>query len=91
MHSSPFIIVWLIFFNCDFQSLGHLSPVDDGPDVLEVDWASILIIEVVGVLPHVHVQKGNNIGVCVRNNVLVLTGQRHDAVLRLVVAKPAPA
>src|ERR1039457_5431087 len=48
---------WGLFFGGGVI-LGHFSPVDHAPDRLEIIGASVLVLQVVGVLPNVHAKNG---------------------------------
>uniref|UniRef100_A0A1I8HEJ3 BHLH domain-containing protein n=1 Tax=Macrostomum lignano TaxID=282301 RepID=A0A1I8HEJ3_9PLAT len=39
------------------QAILHVVPVDHLPDALDVVWANVLVLQVVGVLPHVYAQQ----------------------------------
>lgn len=92
MHSSsPLTRIDTVVLDGDVQTLSHLLPVDNLHHLTKEHRSCVLVIKIVGVLPHIHVEEGNNFGVDVGRHVLVECGHDLEAVLALVVHEPAPA
>ena len=71
------------------EALLHLLPVDDLPDFFEELGSRILVVKVVSVLPHVHVEKwGVSSGA---DSVLVAGGQDLELLGLVAVTEPGPA
>ncbi len=47
-----------------FVAVSHVVPVDDVEEVLDVFSATILVLQIVGMLPHVEDQKGDDTPLC---------------------------
>lgn len=73
------------------EALLSLTPVDDGPHLVEVARARVLVVQVVSVLPDVDVDDRHNVGAHIVKHVLVGRGHVTEGVLALVVDEPAPA
>ena len=56
------------------QALLGLLPVDNGPHLLEVARAAVLVVKVISVLPDVDVDDGHKVGAHVLDQVLVCRG-----------------
>mmetsp|Transcript_4887 Transcript_4887/g.8111 ORF Transcript_4887/g.8111 Transcript_4887/m.8111 type:complete len:288 (-) Transcript_4887:25-888(-) len=72
--------------------VGHLGPVDNLPEVGHVLGAAVLVLEVVGVLPHIQAQDGlHGVGGAFHERV-ILVGGAADAKLAISLhTKPCPA
>src|SRR2546421_3826073 len=66
------------------EALGDLRPVDHVPPRIDVVGAPVLVLEVVGVLPHVHPEQG---GGALRDRV-VLVGATHHRQARSIMDQP---
>lgn len=73
------------------QALFGLAPVDDGPHLLEVVGARVLVVQVVRVLPDVHVDDGHQVWAHISDEILVSSGAEGQRILALVVDEPTPA
>lgn len=73
------------------QALFGLLPVDDGPHLLEVVGARVLVVQVVRVLPDVYVDDGHQVWAHISDEILVSSGTEGQRILALVVDEPAPA
>lgn len=73
------------------QTCLSLVPVDNLPDVLEVLRASVLVVDVVGVLPDVNADDGHDVGADVGDGILVGGSAVREGILSLVVHEPSPA
>jgi hypothetical protein len=69
------------------QALGHLLPVDRVPPGVDVVGAPVLVLQVVGVLPHVDAEERR---LPVGDRVVLVRG-RHDRESRTVMHEPRPA
>jgi len=67
-----------------------LPPVDDLHHLGKVLGASIFVVEVVSMLPDVHVDDRHQIGAHVRKQLLVMGNSERECVLSFVVHKPSP-
>jgi len=72
------------------EALGDSLPVNNLPDGLEVVRADVLVLEVVGVLPNINSQQGDQTGGGLER-VLVRGGGNLKALELLVVSEPAPS
>ena len=70
------------------EPLGHGLPVDDVPDGAEVLGLAILVLQVVGVLPGVDAQQGDQVA---GDGVLVGAGDQAQGAGLLVLGDPGPA
>jgi len=73
------------------EALFGLLPVDDAPDVLKVAGSGVLVVDVVGVLPDIDTDDGDDVGGDVGDGVLVGGSAVRQSVLALVVHEPSPA
>src|SRR5436190_11023230 len=72
---------------CGCQPTCNLGPVDDVVECADVVWAAILVIQVIGVLPHVETQDGGP----PLGNRAILVGSAFDDQFALVDRQPGPA
>lgn len=72
------------------KSLGYILPVDDLPDVLQVVRSHILVLQVVGVLPHVNTQQRDQASGGLEG-ILVGSGGDSQSLVGLVPTQPAPS
>lgn len=70
------------------EPLGHGLPVDDVPDGAEVLGLAVLVLQVVGVLPGVDAQQGDQVA---GDGVLVRAGDEAQRARLLVLDDPGPA
>lgn len=70
------------------EPLGHGLPVDDIPDGAEVLGLAVLVLQVVGVLPGVDAQQGDQVA---GDWVLVRAGDQAQGASLLVLGDPGPA
>lgn len=73
------------------KTLLTLFPVDDFPHLGQVLGPRILVVKVVGVLPHVNVQERHQVWADIGDKILICGRVEGQLALALVVAKPAPA
>ena len=66
-------------------------PVDDFPHLAQVLGPRILVVKVVGVLPHVDVEERHKIGAHISDQILIRRRVERQLSLSLVEAEPAPA
>ena len=66
-------------------------PVDDFPHLGQVLGTCVLVVEVVGVLPHVNVKEWHKVGAHIRDQILVRRRIERQLAFSLVEAEPAPA
>ena len=84
------------FFGSSFglssnEAFFSLLPVHDLHHLGEVLGTSILVVEVVCVLPDVHVENGHQIGANVVDQLLVVSCPEREWALSFVIYKPTPA
>lgn len=72
------------------EAVSDSLPVDNVPDGVEVVGADVLVLEVVGVLPNINSQKGNQSSGGLKR-ILVGRGGDLKALELLVVAQPTPS
>lgn len=72
------------------EAVGDSLPVDDVPDGVEVVGTDVLVLEVVGVLPDINSQKGDQSGSGLEG-ILVGGGGDLKTLELLVVAQPTPS
>lgn len=70
------------------EPLGHSLPVDNVPDGAEVLGLAVLVLQVVGVLPGIDAQQGDQVA---GDGVLVGTGDQAQRAGLLVLGDPGPA
>lgn len=66
-------------------------PVDDFPHLAQVLGTRVLVVQIVGVLPHVNVEEWHQVGAHISDQVLVRGRIERQLSLSLVEAEPAPA
>src|SRR5580704_14551950 len=69
------------------EALGDRAPIDRVPPGVEVVGPLVLVLEVVGVLPHIHSEQRRG----AEGDRVVLVGRADDRELRSVVHEPRPA
>ena len=91
IYSSPLVIVGLVFLDSSGKSFADLVPVNNLPHLLEKDWPGILVVDVVGMFPDVHVKYWHKLGVTIWYQVLVRSCVELKSMLLFVVRQPTPA
>lgn len=73
------------------KSILCLLPVDNLPHVREVLWPRVLVINVVSVLPDVHVEDWDDVRTSINDEVLVVRGAIVELTRAAVKGEPSPA
>ena len=74
LFSSHGSLLLLSIMDCCDQALLGLLPVDNGPHLLKVARAAVLVVKVISVLPDVDVDDGHKVGAHVLDQVLDCRG-----------------
>ncbi len=74
-----------MFFHSFSQPFTDLAPVNYLPHLFQEDWTGILVVNVVGMFPDIHVEDRDQVQISVSDQILVCSGVELESMLLFVV------